>query len=496
MNFFKALFILVVICASFYFFSDNKVDPDLWGHLKFGEDIYEELKVPLYDTYSYSSYGARWINHEWLSELAFYTVFRFTAGAGLLALKFLAGLAMAFLIYFSVCRDTESLLLKMMFIILPLSVIGYGFATRPQIFTYLFFAVTVFLIDRFERTGRPRWLYLLPLVFLLWCNLHGGFVAGVGVLFIYCLFKAFKKKAGKSLIFVTFFSLSATLINPNGTALWVFLSRTLSAPRPYLEEWGRVAFSSNFTDYFAVLILAGIGLIFSRRKRNPYEITILFMAFLVSFFHNRHIVLFAILFAFLMPKYLDSFARDTLIGMERKFPASVFAVVLLCFSLIFLHGGLFVRKTDPLKIEVPEGKYPVNAVKFMKDNRIGGNIFCFFDWAEMCIRELSPRSKVFFDGRYRTVYSEELIEGYFGVLYGERDYKDYLDKFPETDIMLLHPFGMLTAKVSEDKGWIKVYDSDTAVLLLRHNENNKDAIKRYMKNELVYKPKKEPFYLE
>lgn len=103
---------------------------------------------------------------------------------------------------------------------------------------------------------------------------------------------------------------------------------------------------------------------------------------------------------------------------------------------------------------------------------------------------------MFFDGRYRTVYSEELIEGYFGVLYGERDYKDYLDKFPETDIMLLHPFGMLTAKVSEDKGWIKVYDSDTAVLLLRHNENNKDAIKRYMKNELVYKPKKEPFYLE
>jgi hypothetical protein len=496
MNSFKALFILIVICASLYFFSDNKVDPDLWGHLKFGEEIYEKKEVPPYDTHSYSSPTARWINHEWLSEVAFYTVFRFTGGAGLLALKFLTGLIMAFLIYLSVQRDTKSFFLKLLFILLPFSVIGYGFATRPQVFTYLFFTLTLFLIGRFERTGRLWWLYPLPAVFLIWSNLHGGFLVGLGVLFIYCLFKVFKKGAKKSLILITVSSLAVTFINPNGAALWTFLLKTLSAPRPHLEEWGRLAFSSYFIDYFAISILTVTGLLFSRRKRSAYEVTILLVALIVSFLQNRHIVLFAIPFAMYMPKYIDSITEGPLTGLERKFSAKTLGAILLCFSLVFLHGGLFTGKTDPLKIEVPADKYPVGAVKFMKDNALGGNIFCFFDWAEMCIRELSPSSKVFFDGRYRTVYSEELIDGYFDVLYGKRGYKEFLSKFPQTDIMLLHPFSKLAQEVSEDSEWIKVYASPIAVIFLKHNEKNKDVIRRFMKNEFAYKPEKGPFYLE
>ena len=495
MSFSKKLFIVFVIFSSFYFFSGNKVDPDLWGHLKFGEDIYTELKVPLYDTYSYSSVGARWINHEWLSELVFYSIFRSGSGAGLLILKFFIGLAIAFLIYLSVRKDTGSIFLKLLFIILPLSVIGYGFATRPQIFTYLFFTLTVFLIDRHQRTDRPEWIYPLPLVFLLWANLHGGFAAGLGVLFIYCLFKCFKRNAGKSLLVACAASFAVTLINPNGTVLWIFLTKTLSAPRPYLEEWGRVTLSSNFTDYFAISILTAMALAFSRRRRVAYEVVILLAALLISFLHNRHIVLFAVLFAMYTPKYIESIMGSTLSVLERKFPAKFFGILLLCFSLIFLYGGAFVGKTDPFKIEIPENKYPVNAVNFMNDNRISGNIFCFFDWSQMCIRELSE-SKVFFDGRYRTVYSEDLIDGYFDVLYDRRDYKEYLAKFPETDIMLLHPFNNLAGKISEDREWIKVYASGAAVLFLKHNEKNKEVIECFIKNETVYDPEKEPFYLE
>ena len=496
MNFFKALFILIVVCASLYFFSDNKVDPDLWGHLKFGEEICEEKKVPLYDTYSYSSYGARWINHEWLSEVIFYTVFRLSGGAGLLAVKFLAGLMMAFLIYLSVQRDTKSFFLKLLFILLPFSVIGYGFATRPQVFTYLFFAFTVFLLEKFERTGRLWWLYPFPAVFLIWSNLHGGFIAGLGVLFVYCIFKIPEKDAKKSLMFIAALSAAATFINPNGPALWAFLLKTLSAPRPHLEEWGPVAFSSYFVDYFAISILTVAGLTFSRRRRNAYEVTILLGALIVSFLQNRHIVLFAVLFAVYMPKYIDSIMEGPLIGLERKFSAKTLGAILLCFSPVFLYGGLFAGKTDPLKIEVPADKYPTGAIKFMKDNALGGNIFCFFDWAEMCIWELSPQSKVFFDGRYRTVYNEELIEGYFDVIYGKRGYKEFLSKFPQTDIMLLHPFGKLAQEVSEDSEWIKVYVSPVAVIFVKHNKKNKDVIRRFIKDELVCKPETGPFYLE
>ncbi|MGB2879042.1 MAG: hypothetical protein WBD24_02570 [Candidatus Omnitrophota bacterium] len=492
----KAFFIILLVSFSLYFFTDNKVDPDLWGHLKFGQDIFEKHHILKYDIYSYSSPGARWINHEWLSELAFYTVFTLAGGTGLLALKFLVGLAVAFLIYITVSGDTKSFFLKLLFLMLPLSVISYGFATRPQIFTYLFFAALVFLIDRFKRTGQSKWLYPLPAVFFIWCNMHGGFVAGLAVLAAYCLASFHDQREMKSLAFFALLSLAVTLINPNGAALWTFMLRTLSGPRPYLPEWGRVTLSTYYIDYFVCLFAAFMGIAFSKIKRNTCEIAILSGAVLVSFLQNRHIVLFAILFSMYVPKYMDSFAGDFFLAREKKLRDMFYAAVLLCISLVFSAGALYAGKTDPARIEIPREKYPVNAVYFMKENGINGNIFCFFDWAEYCIWELSPSSKVFFDGRYRTVYSEDLIEGYFAVLYGGKDYADFLNRYPETDIMLLHTYNPLAMKLSQDRKWILVYASPVAKLFLRVDSKNKDVTKRFVSGELEYKKLNGPFYLE
>jgi hypothetical protein len=52
---------------------------------------------------------------------------------------------------------------------------------RPQIFTYLFFLVQLLVLN----TGsmkREHWLWVLPILFAGWVNLHGGVLAGIGVL--------------------------------------------------------------------------------------------------------------------------------------------------------------------------------------------------------------------------------------------------------------------------------------------------------------------------
>ncbi|MGB6552212.1 MAG: hypothetical protein WBE78_01895, partial [Candidatus Binataceae bacterium] len=40
-------------------------DPDLYGHLRFGQQILTTVHVPRLDAYSYSVVGLRWISHEW-----------------------------------------------------------------------------------------------------------------------------------------------------------------------------------------------------------------------------------------------------------------------------------------------------------------------------------------------------------------------------------------------------------------------------------------------
>ncbi|MEA3489199.1 MAG: hypothetical protein U9R44_02505 [Candidatus Omnitrophota bacterium] len=493
----RILFIILILSAALFFFSDNEVDPDLWGHLKFGEDIYTSGSIPRFDIYSYTSPGAKWINHEWLSELIFYTVFKHAGGAGLLILKIAVGVIMVFILLYCVSGETESFFLRLAALFVTFSVIGYGFATRPQIFTYLFFTATVFFLYRFENTREGRWLLPLPAIFLLWANMHGGVVAGAGVLFLYCLFRFFKRELRPGLVIITVVSFAATFVNPYGPELWGFLARTISRPRPYIREWEAMRATVNYVDYFAVVLLAAAGLFFSRIKRSPFEVTVLCAAFLISFLHKRHIVLFAVLFCVYIPKYIDSFMGEVLLGLERKLPQRLYVILIPFFSMFFLSSALFFGKTNPAEIEIPGREYPVEALRFMKDNGISGNIFCFFDWSQMCIWELSGNSRVFFDGRYRTVYGDDLIKGYFEVLYGERDHRGFLGGFPETDIMLLHPSTPLAERLTGDRAWIRIYDSPVAVMFIKKNARNEDVVSRFRNGKLRYVPREAgPFYLK
>ena len=73
--------------ALFYVFSRTSADPDLWGHIRFGEDLWRTGRVVREDVYSYLSGDQVWINHEWLAEVIFYSVFANTGATGLIIFK-------------------------------------------------------------------------------------------------------------------------------------------------------------------------------------------------------------------------------------------------------------------------------------------------------------------------------------------------------------------------------------------------------------------------
>lgn len=495
MNTTRAILIITVISAALFFFSDNKADPDLWGHLAFGREISIEKHVPRMDSYSYSSPGAEWIDHEWLSELVFYKVFSRFGGAGLVLLKTSAGILTALLLLMSVSGKTKSVIMRLAFLLLSFSIISFGFLTRPQIFTYLFFTALMVFLDRFRSTGNRAWIYPLPLVFLVWANSHGGFVAGLAALALFYLVISVKKGLDPALSAVCALSLLATLVNPYGVELWGFLFRSLSSPRPYLYEWAGMELSGDYADYLAAALIAVAALVFSRIKRDPFDAALISAALFMSMLQKRHIVLYAVVFCVLTPPYAASLIGKPMKDLEKRISAAALAALLSCLAFFFVCASLFFGKTDPLKIEIPPGKYPVNAVKFMKDNGINGNIFCFFDWSQMCIWEL-PRSRVFFDGRYRTVYSEDLIRGYFGVLFSERDHKAYLEDHPGTDIMLLHRLNPLVRDIELDLRWVRVYSSPVAVIFVKDDQKNRRVIEDLRENRLINRPVEAPYYLE
>src|SRR5215813_819424 len=82
---FRSIVPLAMFCMIFVLALRQSVslDPDLWWHLKTGEQIVTTKTVPHTDDYSFTKQGTEWVAHEWLSEVFLYGVFKFLGLTGL-----------------------------------------------------------------------------------------------------------------------------------------------------------------------------------------------------------------------------------------------------------------------------------------------------------------------------------------------------------------------------------------------------------------------------
>ena len=95
---FFILMLILVYSSAIYFFSFITADPDLWGHLRFGKELWETCNLHYTDVYSYTAYGKQWVNHEWFSELVMYLIFNLFGSPGLLIAKLIIGFMIVFIV--------------------------------------------------------------------------------------------------------------------------------------------------------------------------------------------------------------------------------------------------------------------------------------------------------------------------------------------------------------------------------------------------------------
>ncbi len=205
-------FLVAVILGCAVAMSSNAADPDLWGHVTYGLDALRD-GVAETTTYSYTAEGFRWINHENIAEVVLAVTAVSFGPTGLLMLKCLLGMTIICTIAWWGRREGVALPPLAIALIVVAMNMAYWWAVRPQIFSFLFFALLIALVnwafdgwlpasgdrkvpgstfslfsawksstDLNYSSYRMRFLWLAPVLFFLWANTHGGFVAG---LFIY-----------------------------------------------------------------------------------------------------------------------------------------------------------------------------------------------------------------------------------------------------------------------------------------------------------------------
>ena len=214
-----------------FFFARTKADPDLWGHLRFGLDSLATRHIVRPDTYSYVTGDQQWVNHEWFAEWIMAQAYSVAGASGLIALKILlvllvASVVYAHLRYRGVAAGGTALLLVPLFATL----LPWTESLRPQLFSYVGFAVTLSILSRAERSS-ARWLWWAPPVFGVWVNLHGGFLAGLGFVLLWAALHVMfgrgrmirRSPTLRVIVPALAATILATLMNPYGTRLLFFL---------------------------------------------------------------------------------------------------------------------------------------------------------------------------------------------------------------------------------------------------------------------------------
>jgi hypothetical protein len=272
-------------------------DPDFWLHAATGRWIVEHGRLPAHDLFTYTVPGHPWVNHEYLSEVLLWLL---QARFGLTGVSIAWGLLtwLGLVLVLAACRPRTR----------PYAVTGLAltlaalagapiWGPRPQMVTFTLAALELLWLRRALEDQQSRAILWLPVVMVLWSNLHGGWPLAFLLLGVAAAAEAVRRPARgpvlRRLAVVTALSAVAVGLNPNGLATYAYPFQTLASgpQQDLIAEWA----SPNFHlaglrafELMALLLVAGLAL----SRPSPFDVLVALAGLALALESVRHVVIF------------------------------------------------------------------------------------------------------------------------------------------------------------------------------------------------------------
>jgi hypothetical protein len=442
-------------------------DPGVGWHLKSGELLLASGKLAIEDPFSYTRPGVIWINYQWGFHV-FVGLLEKMWGlkAVVVGCSFLYALAPVLLVRRMICGGVGVWTASILGLGVWMVMMQHTYA-RPHLFTYLFFGLFVALLEKFGRgEGGKGWrvLVLLPVMMLFWCNLHGGFTAGLALVGIHAgagVWDAVRKRGDRerrralSLASVFGACVLASLINPYGWKLhqhiWDFLGREGTARmHEFLPVWHHHSVSVVVFYLFVAAWLVMFGKRAGRMSLAESAAGCFFLFYAVS--SVRHIVLFVLLAAPLLARWAglgqgSGMAQHKPVGGETR----AFAVWTVAFLLIWCALPLVSPKDWPHDLVGPN-LGPASARVL---DEMGGELAPIFNSDHVggaLIHRYHPDVKVFMDDRTDFYDGEFLYGVYLATLEAGEGWRERLDLYAVRGVVI-KPGTPLGRKLRTEPGW-------------------------------------------
>jgi len=445
--------------------SEPAKDPDLFWHLASGQWMLDHGRLLDRDVFSFTREGAPYTAGQWLGQVALTLAFRAGDWAGIEVLRAtLVGIATLFLAR-AVLRIQPHPGWAAPPIVAAILVSHLAWGDRPQLFTVALFPVFLDVLLRARLSGGTRALFLLPLLALLWANLHGAFVLGLALLLAFAVEAQLVRHPLRRDLGITLVaSALASLLNPSGLiALTWAGSYAASAGQRVMEERPTDVLSPAGTLY-ALLLLASLGsaLVLGRagilaRVGPP----LLWAGLTVPF------ALLGLAIQRQLPYACDvlaPFVAAALPAALGRAPASAplvprrlaVAVVAALVAVASLSAVLAAPREPDL------ATYPAGSLAELRARP--GNLLHEYDWGGYLIRA-APDHPTFIDGRLFPFVPDVLADWSKAVAV-QPGYAEVLERH-DIRLILLRPHRPLVAALRE-RGWpVVAEERDRWILLAR-----------------------------
>lgn len=384
-------------------------DADLWGHLRFGADLLHSWRFTSHDPYSFTS-DIAWINHEWLAEVVFAATYALFGSVGLNLLKVMTIGAVALLTWGRARRlDATPFPAAIFTALIVVATYTRTQSLRPQLFSVLFFAVLLWLLERAERDGR-RPFGAIGLLFAIWANTHGGWIVGFGTLAVWCAWH--RRDALLAPV-----AAAATLINPYGLELWRFLNATVGLARPEISDWQPVFGLPRAIIglELALPLLALVAIVKTRRRPSVGHVAMIAALAFGTYRIGRTDAFLQVAVAWLcgpaIVTWLNHVDARTQPTSRLLQPRLLYGYV----TTVIVAGAMTFAATRLGRIPIQGDWRPdTDAVAFLQSHIAHERVLTWFDWGEYAIWHLSSEDvQVSMDGRRETVYSEHVLRDHF-----------------------------------------------------------------------------------
>jgi len=436
---------------------------DYWWYLRLGKEIIHTGAVPEVDTFSSTQFGQPITYHSWLSAVLFYLIEQIGGNTLTILVRGIIIAAFYFCVWY-ICRlagGGARLAALVTFVAVIAS--SNNWAVRPQLFSLIIFALSLLSLWQW-RQGHTRWVWALPLLMLLWVNLHGAFILGFLLVGAALIGGGGKKR--DLLVALALMGLTS-LINPRGWGAWAYVVSLLSDPasQQYGVEWHPPDIGVwQGIIFYAWLMIFPLLVSFSKNTLSRMD-WLLFLGFgWMALSGLRYVIWFIAILAVMSTALLEPLIGKYLNSKESPAKPVINGVILsflLLLPIFFLPGIRTLWWNEAPPVLTPNT--PVDAVAWLKERpELSGRLWNDLVFSSYLIYAL-PERPVWIDTRFE-LYPVTHWERYIEVSNAFPEWSAILNEEAIT-IIMIDPY--------EQEQLIEALDQSINWCLRFHNQNSR-----------------------